>query len=534
MATAGETDVSLSNTSGDFQCEPCSSDGQRRNVEGFCMECNEYLCQFCLDTHRKLRMSKTHHVKRGKDIPETKHNQQTPNPAETNCHFHTDKKITYFCKSHQQLCCDQCVILGHKVCTDVKSISDYSQELIESKEFMTAFEKLKSLQSVYTTKIKEVRKNLENVDLYYHNSMETFKAEVDKIKMADIDKLKAIVASYECILRQLVAWFDNIDTYTNNKQSKELAVLVLGTTKYVNAIEDNVQKLCKDDSIVRYGFVPDTTSLLCLMKAPFLVKTFYVKHERDENTCCIADIVVLKESLILVTDYNNSSLKIFNSDSTTLVSYVKLQYQPWQMSVTEKGEIYVTLYGQSKIIYLNSPATDLSTFREIDVDGKCYAIECFNKTLKVQCTSPAKTIELNEDGKQIRVINNDLSKETNENGEQFFSTPQWSTQDPATGSMYVSCNSKHSITEIKSDGDVKLLVKSNTLNCPYGLCMDIDGSVIVCSYNSKDVFRVRSNGDITSVLPQPLDFYLRAVALDNRAKRLFVGGDSDKLHVFQI
>ncbi|XP_052781409.1 uncharacterized protein LOC128217968 [Mya arenaria] len=532
MATADETDDSLSNTSGYFQCEPCSSDGQRRRVEGFCMECNEYLCQFCLDTHRKLSMSKTHHVKRGKDIPETKQNKQTPNPAETNCHFHTDKQITYFCKSHQQLCCDQCVILGHKVCTDVKSISDHSQELIESKEFKTAFEKLKSLQSVYTAKIKEVRKNLEDVDLYYHNSMETFKAEVDKIKMADINKLKAIVASYECILRQLIAWFDYIDTYTNNKQSKELAVLVLGTTKSVNAIEDNVQKLCKDDSIVRYGFVPDKTSLLRLIKAPFLVKTFTVKHERDKQICFISDIALLKENLILVTDYNNSSLKIFNSDSTTLVSYVKLQYQPWQMSVTEKGEIYVTL-GQSKILHLNSPATDLTTFREIDVDGKCYAIECLNKTLKVQCTSPAKTLEVDGDGKQVRVINNDLSKETTEQGEQFVSNPRWSTQDPDTGSMYVSCNEKSSIAEITSAGQVKLFVKSVQLNSPQGLCMDNDGSILVCR-SSNNVYRVKRNGDIQSVLPQSLSFQPHAIAFDKSTKRLYVGGESNELRVFQV
>ncbi|XP_052782224.1 uncharacterized protein LOC128218571 [Mya arenaria] len=536
MATAGSSDDSVLSTGGELHCEPCLSDGRTRTVEGFCMECDEYLCQSCLDTHRILRVTKTHHVKRGESLPGTKPNKQAQYCTESYCNFHTDKKITYFCQSHQQLCCDQCVILGHRRCTDVKSIDDYSQELMDSKDFKTTVGKLKSLQSTYTAKINDINRKLEDVDVYYQNAIETFKSEVDKIKMADIEKLKAIIASYECILRQLAAWFDNIDTCTNNKQNKELVVLVFGTKREVDAIEDNVKKLCKDDSIVRYGFVQDNTSLPRLIKAPFLVKTFNVKHERDENTCYIADIAMLKENLILVTDYINSSLKIFNSDTNTIVSYVKLQYQPWQMSVTEKGEVYVTLNDQPKLLHLVSPATDLATFQEIDVDGKCYAVECFNKTLNVLCASPAKALEVDENGKLVRIISNDLCEETIENGTQFVSNPRWSTQDPETGSMYVSCNVKSSITEITSDGQVKLFVRSDQLDSPQGLCMDNDGSILVCRYHryNNNVYRVKRNGDIQSVLPQYLGYIPHAVALDKSTKWLYVGGESNELRVFQV
>ncbi|XP_052778880.1 uncharacterized protein LOC128216361 [Mya arenaria] len=376
--------------------------------------------------------------------------------------------------------------------------------------------------------------NLEEVDRYYHKAMETFKEELDKIKISDIRTLKAVVSTYDSVLSQLGSWSESIDTCKNKNQDNELAILVLRSIRDAETIKDNIQRLCTDVSFVRYGFVPDKTSLLRLVKAPFLVRTITIKHESDENTFQITDIALLRNNLVILADYSDSKLKIFDTDNSTLVSNAKLQYSPWQMSVTEHGEAYVTLYGQPRILHLKSPAKDLTTFREINVDGKFFAVECFNKTLKVQCLSPAKTIEVDEDGKQIRVINNDLSKETTENGEQFITNPRWSTQDPATGSMYVSCNSKHSITEITSNGNVKLLVKSDKLNNPYGLCMDTDGSIIVCSYNSKDVFRVKRNGDIQSVLPQPLDFNPMAVALDKRTKRLFIGGNKDRLFEFQI
>ncbi|XP_052778894.1 uncharacterized protein LOC128216374 [Mya arenaria] len=329
--------------------------------------------------------------------------------------------------------------------------------------------------------------NLEEVDRYYHKAMETFKVELDKIKISDIRTLKAVVSTYDSVLGQLGSWFESIDTYKNNKQDNELAIL-----------------------------------------------TITIKHERDGSTCKITDIALLRDNLVLLADYGNSKLRIFDTGNSTLVSNAKLQYTPWQMSVTEHGEAYVAYYGQPKILHLKSPATDLTTFREINVNGQCFAVECFNQTLKVQCVSPAKSIEVDEDGKQVRVINNDLSKETTENGEQFVTNPLWSTQDPATGSMYVSCISTHSITEIKSDGNVELFLKADKLNTPYGLCMDIDGSIIVCSYSSKDVFRVKRNGDIQSVLPQPLDFNPCTVAFDKRTRKLYVGGQSDTIYVFQI
>ncbi|XP_052778884.1 uncharacterized protein LOC128216364 [Mya arenaria] len=534
MATADVLDDYLPKKDDGLHCEPCLSDGQTRNSKGFCIECNEYLCHLCLDAHRKLRVLKSHHVKRGEDIPKKKPNKQAPYPADSNCHVHTDSKITSFCKSHQQLCCDQCVILGHKVCTDVKAIADYSQEFVNSEDYKTAFQMLKGLQSAYTAKKKEANMNLEEVDRYYHKAMETFKSELDKIKISDIRTLKAVVSTYDSVLGQLGSWLQSIDTYKNNNQDNELAILVLRSIRDVDTIKDNIQRLCSDDSIVRYGFVPDKTSLLRLIKAPFLVQTITVKDESDENTCQIRDIALLQDNLVLLADYNNLKLKIFDTGTSTLVSNVKLQFKPWQMSVTEHGEVYVALNGQPKILHLKSPATDLTDFREINIDGKCNAVECFNKTLKVQCAAPAKTIEVDGDGRLLRVINNDLSKETTENGEPFVTNPQCSTQDPGTGSMYISCNGKFSITEITSDGNVKLFVKSDKLVNPYGLCMGTDGSIIVCSNNKKDVVRVKKNGDIQSVLPQPLNFYPLAVALDKRTERLFIGGICDNLFEFQI
>ncbi|XP_052778861.1 uncharacterized protein LOC128216342 [Mya arenaria] len=530
MATVGSSDSALS-PGGDLHCEPCFSDGRTRNVEGFCVECTEYLCQSCLDAHRILRVSKTHHIKRGADIPKT----NSSNQVEQGCHLHIHQKISSFCKSHQQLCCDQCVILAHKCCTDVISIGDYSEDFVDCHfKTVTVKEKIKLLQSVYTAKTEEAKRNLDELDSFYHKAMDTFKAEVDKLKIADQNKLKAIVSTYESVLSHLTVYNQEIERFTKTKESKALFVEMLKTEAELRTIEGNVLKLCTDDSIVRYGFTPDKASLLRLVNAPFLIRSFNIKDERDENTCQIADIAILRENFLLITDKINSSMKIFNSESDTLVSYVKLRYQPWQITVTEQGEAYVALEGQFKVLHLTSPGTDLATFRELSIDGKCYAVECFNKTLKIPCLSPAKLIEVDGDGKLVRVINNDLSKFTTKYGEQFVSNPCWSTKDPVTGSMYVSCNQKNSITEIRQDDTVKLFMKSDKLNGPYGMCMDTDGSIIVCSFKSNAVFRVMKNGDIQSVFPNPLEFTTRAVALDKQKRLLYVAGNSDKISVFQI
>ncbi|XP_052778850.1 uncharacterized protein LOC128216329 [Mya arenaria] len=517
----------------EFVCDACLADDQTEPAMGFCLECNEYLCKPCIDAHRRVRVYKTHQVKKGDEMPRSK-TKADRQPVVSKCNLHADKPITAICKTHNQLCCDQCLILAHKVCDDVKSISDVSKEFIGSEDYKTITEKLEYLQIAYTEKMKSAKMNLNEVDVYHKNAIEEFKAEVDKIKQTDIIKLRAIIDTYEHVLSQFMCWVNDIGVHKNAETFEELFILVWRTQHEVANIENNVHKFCTDDSIIRYRFQSDTSMLGRLMEIPYLIKTVNIKHASDSTYCYVADIGMLKENLMLVADYRNSSLKIYNSDTDVLVSSAKLPSKPWQMSVTEEGGAYVTSEGQPKIFHLKSPATDLSTFEEITVDGKCYTVDCFNETLKVQCLSPAKTIEVDGDGKLVRVINNDLSKETTGNGEQFVSTPLWSTQDPATGSMYLSCKSKDSITEITSDDKVKRLVKSDKLNCPYGMCIDTDGTILVCSFKSKDVFRVKRNGDIQSVLPQPLDFNPWTVALDKQTKKLYVGGQSDKLYVFQI
>ncbi|XP_052778851.1 uncharacterized protein LOC128216330 [Mya arenaria] len=533
MAAINGSDDCQSYSKTKIACDACLVDKLSHTAEGYCLECNEYLCKSCIDAHRRVRVSRKHHIKHGNEIPRNKPKESLQSVA-SKCNLHADKQITAICISHNQLCCDQCVVLGHKVCADVNSLSDASKDFIGSEDLKTTTDKLKNLQIAYTEKMKLAKKNLNEVDVYYKKAIEEFKAEVDKIKQADTNKLNAIINTYDHVISQFTSWIHDIDVHKNAEEIEELFCLVWRTQHELDNIENNVRKLCTDDSIVSYEFQSDISPLGRLIKTTHLIKTVNIKHASDASTCSIADIGMLKENLMLVTDYGNSSLKIFNSDTDVLVSFAKLPSNPWQMSVTEEGEVYVALYSQLKILHLKSPATDITKYREINVDGECYAVECFNKTLKVQCFNPAKTIEVDGDGKLVRVINNDLSKETTENGEQFVSSPLWSTQDPATGSMYVSCHIRHSITEIKSDGNVKLLVKSDKLNNPYGLCMDSDGSILVCSYSSKDVFRVKRNGDIQSVLPQPLDFNPKAVALDKRTNKLYVLGYSDKLYVFQI
>jgi hypothetical protein len=49
-----------------YKCDPCINAGDHVEAEGFCTDCNEYLCSTCFRSHSGSRLSK-HHVLLSKD-----------------------------------------------------------------------------------------------------------------------------------------------------------------------------------------------------------------------------------------------------------------------------------------------------------------------------------------------------------------------------------------------------------------------------------------------------------------------------------
>ena len=99
------------------QCDKCG-EGE---VQGFCRDCGQFICQLCLDMHRKWKEFNSHEISSLNDVQETASKMVTPKKVTTMCHKHTTEPIKIYCETCDELICRDCTVKTHK---------DHSYDLI--------------------------------------------------------------------------------------------------------------------------------------------------------------------------------------------------------------------------------------------------------------------------------------------------------------------------------------------------------------------------------------------------------------------
>ena len=174
--------------------QKCSSK-EHENIDAvcFCQKCETYMCNKCENFHSKLCQNhQTFKIKN--DIKEKEFNGY----CKEKDHFNT---LDYFCKTHNVLCCAECIIKvkrsgkgQHSNC-EIQNIEDIINEkknkLVENISFlqktsyessnynlMAIFEKLNKNKEEIKFKIQEIFKKLRNV---LNNREHELLSEIDKI-----------------------------------------------------------------------------------------------------------------------------------------------------------------------------------------------------------------------------------------------------------------------------------------------------------------------------------------------------------------
>ncbi|CAG2223170.1 unnamed protein product [Mytilus edulis] len=107
----------------DEACGPCKRDSSEDYAFCWCIDCAEGLCSDCEKHHKKSKTSITHRLiplLKLKDISDFLRNfTQT-------CCDHTGGSFTFYCKSHDKLCCPGCVTIHQKECHEIITLGEAS------------------------------------------------------------------------------------------------------------------------------------------------------------------------------------------------------------------------------------------------------------------------------------------------------------------------------------------------------------------------------------------------------------------------
>ena len=99
------------------RCDKCG-EGE---VQGFCRDCGLFICQQCLDMHRKWKELQSHEISSLDQVQETASKMVTPKRVTTLCTRHPTEAVKIYCDTCHELTCYGCAITTHR---------DHSYDLI--------------------------------------------------------------------------------------------------------------------------------------------------------------------------------------------------------------------------------------------------------------------------------------------------------------------------------------------------------------------------------------------------------------------
>ncbi|XP_060553375.1 uncharacterized protein LOC132714498 [Ruditapes philippinarum] len=132
-----------------INCDPCKFEDKLQESSAFCHDCNEFLCQQCLQFHRKFQAFREHHILRGDLMPRTREVTK-PKPVLKLCDNHRMKEVQFYCRNHRSVFCNLCKVAKHPNCE-----CDLINELVSVSEDRTKFDnvsrKIKGIKTEFET-----------------------------------------------------------------------------------------------------------------------------------------------------------------------------------------------------------------------------------------------------------------------------------------------------------------------------------------------------------------------------------------------
>jgi tripartite motif-containing protein 2/3 len=105
MAT-GDSEMASDEFS-DFQCFTCTG----KVAVKYCVECQGYCCQSCMDTHLRFPALKSHTLL---DPSTGKVEGSLISLPTQRCSIHSIKLVDMYCKDHDDVGCTTCMALKHR------------------------------------------------------------------------------------------------------------------------------------------------------------------------------------------------------------------------------------------------------------------------------------------------------------------------------------------------------------------------------------------------------------------------------------
>ncbi|KAL3890491.1 hypothetical protein ACJMK2_002773 [Sinanodonta woodiana] len=147
----------------DRVCDACTSDGSSVTATGFCVVCEEAMCDDCVKVHRKLKVLKSHSILTMEELLNNPQNMMKFAEGFT-CFDHEDEDLKFYCYNHKIACCGICYFQSHKTCSKVRMLKEELPALLRETKTSEIIEELKKLQTHLKTCIDVKESNIRDLE----------------------------------------------------------------------------------------------------------------------------------------------------------------------------------------------------------------------------------------------------------------------------------------------------------------------------------------------------------------------------------
>ncbi|XP_045156496.2 uncharacterized protein LOC123522989 [Mercenaria mercenaria] len=510
---AAKGDKNASDEMIDTKCSVCAGKNITREAEKYCVECQEYYCIPCTDTHKAFPATRAHKLLDKADSSTHGLRSSLPSFPTERCPIHKAKLLVMFCKNHDEVVCATCVAINHRTCQDILFIPDevdnlYKQpvsdktkkQLLAAKKDVGDIKKakqqllsdLKKQKRRATDSITKCRKEMEaelkrletesikEVDTQYSSMERDLQSEIKEAEQHS-DDLEQFVANLQMSKGNNAQEFVCVKTSQkkiltakrSSKTKKEVTIIFFADMKIKNYIKQ--LKTLGQVSTAETTYKPRTSA--CKVKQK---RDIDIKLKEDKYACGIYGSCFTEDGSLLLADFYNNKLKHLDVSTDTMVDQLDLEEAPIAVCLTSKQEAAVSL--RNATIQFVSLGDKVATTRKLKMDHFCYGL-AFNDG-KFFISDESKTVYIHDiNGTMLHKITTDKS------GNPIFSNSRHINVNTNRDCVYVADNSQ-GVISLDIQGNYLSTFTNPDLAQPQGVCTDEKGNILVCGYVSSNIVQI--------------------------------------------
>ncbi|KAH3803046.1 hypothetical protein DPMN_156745, partial [Dreissena polymorpha] len=322
-----EADVTNASDDVDIYCEPCSTDCIKSFANGFCLQCDEYLCSTCIKDHKKFAVSRTHSVLDQANMP-SQHQKTQKRLFECTepCRKHQNEIIKFFCKLHANLVCSVCITLEHRTC-EVEYIPEASTDFQNKAEYLELKKQMEDSTKYIETKLEEMRTELENINEV--EEIKNFQMEINVLierkekelldKMQDFKRANNYVA--DKIKGEIETAYSHLSVMNKSLNDSaahdiQLYMAVKTMKSQLECINNSIEEARKGTPFTEFGFMKNT-ALVDFLQSTGAFGTI----ETPQQTLYVNNDCIVTAAISLGVTYTNLAWTLISHSAPRVIEF---------------------------------------------------------------------------------------------------------------------------------------------------------------------------------------------------------------------